>query len=360
MGAHAYASQTWRIDEFKGRILGRAMPQECLSRTGRQVEFPKNNSKTYTARLFLPYGAASTNANTRNTFHGTTTLVDRSAAIVNAHKATEGVTPSPDSVTPWDVSCVMQQFMVLYGYTDHTADLGEDDIPEQEEQLTAERITLVNEAFMYGILKAGTNKFYGGTGTSRATVNGTLTLNMLRTVAMSLMSNHAKMVTRVLDASGKFNTSPVPKGFLVYIHTDLSSDVRDLEHFIPAEKYASGTPMDNELGACEEFRFIRSPDLVPVLDAATSVTASTYDLYSTAGTNPDVHQVIVMAADAHSQVAVRGLKGMEPFHIPHTKRDKSDPGAQRGYVGANWWKGAMIENDGWMAVLEVGRTNLTN
>jgi len=360
MTMHQYGSAAWRIDEFKGRILGRAMPTECLSRTGRQVEYPKNSSKTYTARLFLPYGAASTNASTRNTFFGTTTAVDRSAAIVNAHRATEGVTPSPDSVTPWDVSCTMQQFMVLYGYTDHTAEFGEDDIPEQEEQLTAERITLVNEAFMYGILKAGTNKFYGGTGTSRATVNGPITLNLLREVARVLMANHGKMVNRVLDASGKFNTSPIAPGFDVYISTDLSSDVRDLEHFTPAEKYASGSPRDNELGACEEFRFMRSPDLVPIFDAATSVTASTYDLYSTGGTNPDVYQVIVMAKDAHSQVAVRGLRGMEPFHIPHTKRDKSDPGGQRGYVGANWWKGGMIENDGWMAVLEVGRTNLTN
>jgi N4-gp56 family major capsid protein len=360
MGMHAYNTAAWRIDEFKGRILGRAMPQECLSRVGRQVEYPKNNSKTYTARLFLPYGAASTNASTRNTFHGTTTLVDRSAAIVNAHRATEGVTPTPDSVTPWDVSCTMTQFMVLYGYTDHTADLGEDDIPEQEEQMTAERITLVNEAFVYGILKAGTNKFYGGTGTSRATVNGPITLNLLREIGRTIMANHGKMITRVLDASGKFNTSPIARGFRVYISTDLSSDVRDLENFVPTEKYASGTPEDNELGACEEYRFFRSPDLVPILDAATSVTASTYDLYSTAGTNPDVYQVIVMAADAFSQVAVRGLKGMEPFHIPHTKRDKSDPGGQRGYVGANWWKGAYIENDGWMAVLEVGRTNLTN
>ena len=360
MTMHTYAMSQARIDKFKGQILARAIPMECLSKEGRQVQFPKNNSKTYIARRFLPYGATSTNSTTQNTFFGTTTLVDRANVIVQAHQTQEGVTPTPDSVTPQDLSVVMQQYSCLYGYTDHQADLGEDDIPEQEMQLTAERMTLVNECIIYGVLKGCTNQFYGGTGTSRATVNGTITLNMLREIARGLMANHARPVTRTLDASGLYNTTPVPRGFRVYINTDLSSDVRELENFVPYEKYASGTPSDNELGACEEFRFFRSPDLPALLDAATSTTASTYDLYSTAGTNPDVYQFVVLAADAFSQVAVRGLTGHEPVHHPTGKKDKADVFGQRGYVGSIWWKAAMIENDGWMAVGNVGRTNLTN
>ena len=360
MGMHGYTTASWRIDKFKGELLKRAVPMECLARAGRQVSFPKNNSKTYQARRYLPYGAADTNSTTMNTFFGSTTLVDRSAAIVNAHLTTEGVTPSPDSVTKVDVSCVMKQYSCLYGYTDHVADLGEDDIPEQEKQMTAERITLVNECIIFGVLKAGTNKYYGGTGTSRATVNGTITYNMLSEISRVLQANHGRMVTRVLSASGLFNTEPIPAGFLVYASTDLEHDIRALDNFTPAEKYASGTPMENELGKCGRFRFILSPDLPAVLDAATSVTASTYDLYSTTGTNPDVYQFIVLAADAFSQVSVRGLTGMEPTHLPTGKKDKSDPHGQRGYVGAIWWKQAYIENDGWLAVGEVGRTNLTN
>lgn len=360
MTAQTYAGTNWRIDAFKGRIMARAIPHECLARAGRQVSFPKNNSKTYTARRFLPYGAATTNSTTRNTFFGTTTAVDRSAAIVNAHVTTEGVTPTPDSVTPEDVTCTMVQYSCLYGYTDHVAELGEDDIPEQEMQLTAERMSLVNECVIFGVLKACTNKFYGGTGTSRATVNGTVTYNLLSEISRVIQANHGKMVTRVLSASGMYNTEAVAAGFLVYCSTDLEHDIRALDNFIPAEKYASGTPMENELGKCGRFRFITSPDLPSVLDAATSVTASTFKLYSTAGTNPDVYQMIVVAQDFFSQVSVRGLSGMEPTHIPHSKKDKSDPFGQRGYVGAMWWKQAFIENDGWGAAVEVGRTNLTN
>lgn len=359
MAIHAYDSATWRIDEFKGRILARAMPHECLVRVGRQVQYPQNNSKTYTARLFLPYGAATTNGDTRNRFFQAGTG-DRSAALVNAHRVTEGVTPAPDSITPYDISCVQQQFMVLYGYTDQTKIFGEDDIPEQEEKLTAERMALVNEQYVFGVYKAGTSVYYGGTGTSRATINGTLTLSMLQRASINLMANHAQMNTSVLKASGDYNTAPIERAYLVYINSALSADVRAIEGFIPYQKYASGTPMENELGSVDEYRFIRSPDLPELQDAATSTTAATYNLYSTTGTNPDVYQVLVMAQDAVSQVAVRGLNGMEPFHLPHSKRDKSDPGGQRGYVGVNWFKAAMIENDGWMTRLEVGRRNLTN
>jgi hypothetical protein len=35
--------------------------------------------------------------------------------------------------------------------------------------------------------------------------------------------------------------------------------------------------------------------------------------------------------------------------------DKSDPNGQRGYVGAIWWKAALIENHGWLACVNIGR-----
>lgn len=76
----------------------------------------RDSSETYIARRFLPYGAtAGTN---RNTFFGSTSTADRGNAMVTAHLASEGVTPSPDNITPEDVTVVMQQYNCLYGWTD--------------------------------------------------------------------------------------------------------------------------------------------------------------------------------------------------------------------------------------------------
>jgi N4-gp56 family major capsid protein len=192
-------------------------------------------------------------------------------------------------------------------------------------------------------------------------VNGPLTLTMLQKSVIALVGNHGKRIGSMLDASGTYNTSPVAKAYFVYCNSDLTPDLERLEGWIPYWKYASGSPMDNEIGACGEFRFIRNPDLPSMQNAATSVTASSFGLYSTGGTNPDVYQVLIFAQDAVSQVAVRGLDGgYKPFHVPASKIEKTDPGGQRGLVGVKWSKGAMIENDGWMYRLEVARRLLVD
>lgn len=349
MTMQTYALTPARLNKYKGQILSHSVPQEVLSKGGRQVKFPKNNSDTYVAKRWTPYGASASNP---NQFFGTTTAIDRGNAIVQGHQMAEGITPSPDSIVAQDVTVVMQQYSCLYGFTDKTYDLYEDDIPQAMIQQIGERVTLVNELINFGALKACTNQFYGGAGTSRSTVSGAITLPMLRKIAKNLMANHGKTVTRVLSASNNYGTDPVRGGFLVYASTDLHPDIRDLPGFVPSEKYASGAPMDNELGKCEDFRFITSPEFVAILDGGAAVGAT--GLQSNLGTSLDVYQFVVSAADAWSQVSVRGLDALDPTFLPPSQKSKSDPHGQRGYAGTTWWKATMVENNGWMAIGNVG------
>lgn len=357
MTMQTFALTPGRINKFKGEILSHAVPLEVLSKGGRQVKMPKNNSDTYVARRYLPYGATATDQNTINRFFANGTG-DRGNAVVQAHLTQEGVTPTPDSITPQDISVVVQQYSCLYGFSDKTFDLYEDDIPEAMKQQVGERVTLVNELIVYGQLKSCTNAYFGGTGSTRATVNGPITLGLLRTIARNLQANHARPVNKVLGASAQFGTDAVAEGFTVYCHTDLEPDIRDLPGFVPAEKYASGKPMPNEIGKCERFRFITSPDLPSIQDAGAAVGAT--GLYSTSGSNIDVYQFIVTAQDAWSQIAVRGKESLDPTYLPPSQKSKSDPFGQRGYAGTIWWKAVMIENNGWMAVGNVGTKVLTN
>lgn len=340
-----------RLGKYKGQILAHAVPLEVLGKTGRQIPFPKNNSDTYVARRWLPYGATAATASSQNQFFQNGTG-DRGNVIVQAHQTQEGVTPAPDSIVPLDITVVMQQYSCLYGFTDKTYDLYEDDIPQAMVTQVGERVTFVNELIIYGQLRACTNAYYGGTGTSIGTVNGAISLGLIRRIAKNLQANHGKPVNSVLKASQNYGTDPVAPGFTVYCHTDLEPDLRDLPNFIPAEKYASGTPMPNEIGKCERFRFVTSPDLPALQDAGAAV--STTGLYSTSGTNIDVYPFIVAAQDAWGQVAVRGKDSLNPTYIPPGEKSKSDPLGQRGYAGTIWWKAVMIENQGWMAVGNVG------
>ena len=355
MAIQTFALTPGRINKFKGEILAHAVPLECLGRGGRQVKMPRNSSDTYVARRFLPYGATSTNANTQDRFFQNGTG-NRDTAISQAHLTSEGVTPPPESITPVDITVVMQQYSCLYGFTDKTYDLYEDDIPKAMVEQVGERMTFVNEMIIYGALRACTNQYYGGTGTTLATVNGGLTLGMVRKIAKNLQANHGKPVNKVLSASGNFGTDAVAEGYTVYCHTDLEPDIRDIAGFIPAEKYASGTPMPNEIGKVERFRFITSPDLPSVQDGGAAIGAT--GLSSTTGSNIDVYPFIVTAQDAWSQIALRGKESMDPTFIPPGAKSKSDPFGQRGYAGTIWYKAVMIENAGWMAVGNVGSKTL--
>jgi N4-gp56 family major capsid protein len=272
-----------------------------------------------------------------------------------AHITTEGVTPAAEGITPQDVSVVLQEYACLYSYTNKVAELYEDDIPEQLKIQTGERMGLVREMVRYGAMKGCTNAFYAG-GTTRATVASVIGLNLLRKVAQGLLANHAGMKSRVLSASANYDTSAIEAGFMVFCHTDCEPDIRDLPGFVPTAKYGQRQVLSEyELGSCERFRFILSPELGFYAAAGVAVAGTTL-----AGTtNADVYPMIVMGNDAVFDVALRGSKSFELSVIPYGQKDKSDPLGQRGYVGARFWSAALVTNNGWMAVVEVGRTLLS-
>jgi N4-gp56 family major capsid protein len=346
MATVTYGLNAWRLGKYKGVILKTASTREVLAKQGRVLRFPQNNSDTYVSRRYLPYGATTSDP---NTFFGTTTAIDRSAAIVTAHQTVEGVTSTPDAITPQDVTAYMYQYDCLYSFTDKTEQLGEDDIPEAMAKIIANRVALVNEMRIFGVLKAGTNIYYGGSGTSRLTTNGAITLGMVRKITANLQANHGDMVTQIMAPGKNYGTQAVEGGYFVYGHTNLAPDIRDMPGFTKAVEYASGTPLPNELGAVEMFRFILSPEFVPILDGGATV-ASAPGYQSNLGTRSDVYQFIVTAADAWSNIAVRGMEAIKIVYHAPGEQSKSDVFGQRGYSGAMWWAGATIENNGWMAV----------
>lgn len=340
-----------RINKFKGEILAHAVPLEVLGKTGRQIPMPRNNSDTYVARRWLPYGASATNSSTMNQFFGNAPG-DRGNAITQAHQIQEGVTPPPDSIVPMDITVVVVQYGCLYGFTDKTYDLYEDDIPKAMIEQIGERVTLVNEMIIWGALRGCTNAYFGGAGASVGTVNGGLTLGLIRKIAKNLQANHGKPVNKMLKSGPNFGTDAVTEGYTVYCHTDLEPDIRDLPNFTEAARYASGTPMPNEIGKVERFRFITSPDLPSIQDGGAAIGAT--GLYSTTGVSIDVYPFIVTAQDAWGQIALRGKDSLSPTFLPPGEKSKADPLGQRGYAGTAWWKAVMIENPGWMSVGYVG------
>lgn len=345
MPVASYSGVSQRVGTLKGDILSHAAPLEVLSLVGvdKDKTIPKNKSNNVKFRRWLPYGGVDnqwiTAANV-GSFASSQTTVD-------------GVTPTSDTLTPTDVTLTLVQYLVLYCVTDQTVDMHEDGdvIPDEAKLQTGQRMGLIGEMVRYGAYKAGTTVYYSG-GSSRDTVTNTVTINLLRKIAKTLLANHAMPITKVLVPSTSFATAPIEAAFVVFCHTDLEPAIRDLPNFKDIANYAQRKPIhEMEIGSCERFRFVLSPELAGYPNAGAAVGATGM---VTSGTLVDVYPMIMMAEAAVGQVHLGGVENWDAWYLPPSQRDKSDPGGQRGYVGAKWYYAAGILNQGRLAVAECG------
>jgi N4-gp56 family major capsid protein len=346
MPIQKYNTASSRIGKLKGEILSHAIPKEVLGLTGTNKDMPMNVSDTVVFRRWLPFGGVDNQWITGSN-------VDTFApdALI-----AEGITPTADTLAPTDITATLLEYGVLYSVSNRTVDLFEDDVPAEMKIQTGQRVGLIREMVRYGELKGATNAFFAG-GTTRGTVDETLSLNLLRRVTKSLLANHGMLITSVLSPSPNYATAPVEAGFLVFCSTDMEPAIRNLPGFKHVVDYGQRKVVSpDELGSCERFRFILSPELAAYIDSGAAVGAT--GLYSTGAANIDVYPCIVCAEDAWGQVALRGKTSLDVTWIPPKTKDKNDPLGQRGYVGASFYHVAVILNQGWMAVVEAGTPNL--
>jgi N4-gp56 family major capsid protein len=345
--------QEARIAKFKGEILKHAMPQEVLGRVGVSLKktIPKNTSETVIYRRWLPKGATSATPNTWS--------VDPVA-----HRLNEGETPAGEAIQAQDIQVSLQEYGVLYKYTNRVADMYEDDVPAEMKRLTGERFGLLMEMIRYGVLRGGTNKFFSGSVAARGSVTALVSANNFRNIARSMSNNLATKVTRVLSASPGVGTQPIEAAFVAVCHSDLEADLRSqLTGFVHVSEYGDRKPMhENELGSWEQFRFVTSPHLAPYLNAGTIASANTRlagGVPNSAGSElVDVYPIMVMSEECYGDVMLRGKDSFGVTHIPANQKTKDDPHGQRGYVGAQAYFAAVRLNEGHMAIYETAVSSL--
>lgn len=347
--------QAARIARYKGEILKHAMPQEIIGRVGVSVkkEIPKNVSETVTYRRWLPKGATTSTPNNWDVDPAT-------------HRMNEGETMAGEGLIAQDITISLQEYGVLYRYTNRVADLYEDDVPKEMRKMTGERMGLLLEMIRWGQLKAGTNVFYPTSAlTSRNAVGTTgthvINANTLRRVGRSLANNLAMKITDVLKGSGDIGTQPIEAAYIVVCHTDCVADLRGLSasgsNFIHISEYGTRQAIHpNELGSWEEFRFVASPHLKPYLLQGGVGAAALFLANGAPGTGSnasDIYPLVVLAEECYGDVKLRGMESFDVTAIDSNLKTKDDPHGQRGYVGASTYFAAVRLNEGQMAVIEV-------
>lgn len=351
-------------------MLAHAQPITVLGDFGTQKEMPKNATDTLVFRRTLPLFALPNGLGVAAGAVFGQTAKDTTAGEMagryqgtpgglglnpGAFQLSEGQTPNANTITFQDVSVSLVQWGILFKFTSKAELLYEDDIPAEMVKLTGETMGEVLELVRYGVLKAGSTVIYAN-GTSRSGVNTAISLNALRKAVRTLESNRAKRVTQRIAPGVNYGTRAIQPAYIVFIHTDAVADVRNLPGFTKVEEYGSFKPIhDQEIGACEDFRFIKSPLLQPFYGAGSATLGG---CLSFMGTNVDVYPFIVIGEDAWGQVALKGMNALTPTVLKSGDKNHANPLGQFGYVGASTWFNAVRLNEAWMARIECGVSQL--
>jgi len=319
-------------------MLKHAMPIKVLSTFGSQKQIPQNKTDTVVFRRALPLDAGSNGA---------------PSITASNYLLQEGVTPGARTIAYQDVQVTVQQYGVLMKLSSKAESMYEDDIPGDMVKLVGEHMASIEELISYGVVRGGTNVVYAN-GSARTSVNTGITLNKLRQAARQLEAAHAQLVTEKLASSVNFGTTAVEPGYLVFIHTDMEADFRNLTNFVPVARYGQQKPVhEREVGTVERFRIITSPYFKPFLAGGGTITAGTFlSNGGTSGTTADVYPIMVVAQEAWGQVALKGMGAIQPIYLPAKQITHANPMGQFGYVGANFYKNAVRLNENWMVRVE--------
>lgn len=271
----------------------------------------------------------------------------------------EGITPAGQQLTVTDITIQLQQYGDKVPLTDKVIDTHEDNVLMAAMDVVGEQVGETIEVVRINFLKAGTNVFYTGTATTRATVNATISRGDIRRIYRSLRRNKAKVISNIIVAGPNISTEPILPAYFALCSTDLDSDIRNVSGFVPVNQYAdSSQARPGEIGSIEQIRFVLTPLFEPWLLAGTSSTTwLSNGAAVTSNANADVYPIIVVARDSYAIVPLSGENSVTPM-VHNPAPVVGDELAQKGFVSWKTWQGGGILNEPWVARLETAATAL--
>lgn len=341
MPGNNYSTPGQRIGRIKGQVFNHAMHMATLDITGNTHKEPVKSGDTVVFRQVVPFGASAAAPNVFST-------------TAAAHLIQEGTTPDADTLQTLDTTVTVQKYGALYTYTEKQASLGEDDIPEWQQEQLGERLGLVRELIYIGTLQGCTNRFWSG-GTTRATVSDVVTSNLIDRLTRSLRGNHTKFLKQSMRSSGLYGNVAIQPAYINFGHTDLQQDIEKIPGYKAACDYGVMKLVhEMEVGAIGNHRFVLSPDMPKFIDSGASATGS--GKKSTTGSLLDVYQMFTIGRDSWGHCDFAGLNAFDMRHISVNTIDKSDPTGERGFVSGTFYDVGVIQNHGFMGLSEVAVT----
>jgi len=347
-------------------LLERGFPYLVFEKFGMTKPLPSKSTKTmkwrryflspasFTNSVYNPYEYYENNNGTNELFDVTTVA---GVGQDGGRKLTEGVTPQAIDLDSLDIEVSIDQFGAYTEITDQIQDLHEDSILQESIDILGETGAFLAERVRYNALKGGSNVYYATDDATpaRDKVNQPISLTLQRNIVRGLKRNLGKPITKVVKSNANYGTESIAPSYVGVCHTDVESDIRSMDGFVPAEKYGAGVAWEGEIGKVESVRYVLSTVVSSLGEVGHTTVPAT--LIGTDYVN--VYPILYFAANAYALVPLKGKNAITPMVLNPNVPRGGDPLGQRGSVGIKFYHACVILHDFWMARAEVGVSKLS-
>ena len=318
-------------DYYDRTALEEAIPLLTFRKFGQKRFLPKNQSQTIRFTRWGRLAAATT-------------------------PISDGITPAGNRLTQSDITATLDQYGDFVLITDQVVMTAIDPYLSEAVRILGNQQGETIDRLAANMMLTGSNAVYadsvtpGTAATSRDEVAGKISNKMLKRAVQTLQVAMAKEIREQVDATVKYNTSPIRKAFIGICHVYSRQDIEDLSNFTPVREYANQSDvMEGEFGSVAGVRFIATTQGFESLGGgATSSTVKNTD------GKADVYATIIFGEDAYGEVPLSGQSSAVIVKAPSwtDSTNTADPLNQRSSAG---WKAFMafaILNDLWLARIE--------
>jgi N4-gp56 family major capsid protein len=261
---------------------------------------------------------------------GTTTIKFRRYGNLTAATTPlqEGNTPVSTKLSVTDITATVLQYGAYVTLTDVLDYQTQDPILMETAEILGDQMGDTLDQLTRDVLNAGTNYYFAGSGhtlRNEVAAGEIITDILIKKTVRLLKNNKARRMTKMVDATTGYGTSPLNASYIGIVHPNTTYDLKGIANFLPVEKYASTAGiMEGEVGKYDEVRFVETTN-AKVFEGEGAGTPA-IDVYST----------IVFGSDAYGTTRISG-EAMKNIVKPLGAGE--DPLNQRATSG---WKATFV------------------
>lgn len=243
---------------------------------------------------------------------------------------TEGVTPSAEQVSKFDITAVVSQYGNVVQLSDDVIITVQDETSNEVADMLAQNANSTYDKIIRNMLVASASQIDCLNGVNGNAVTEVTSIDMELAVDY-LEGNNAKKMAPNIEGRDAFGTAPVWQAYWMIISTDLRSDFKALSNFLPTAAYPrQQSVLEAEFGSVDEVRLVKTSE-------AYKDTSS-----------PAIYSNFLFGANAYGRIAI-DAQSMEMIIKPLGEGE--DPLNQRQSMGWKGRLGAVILDDSWVVNL---------